>query len=87
VRRKTRREAAVAIDHSKVGEVAAELMDILESTYGEDAEISAVMLITAVTHDEGTKTTVHHNASSGMPVHEGLGLLMFVQSLIARGTR
>ncbi|MBV9453482.1 MAG: hypothetical protein JOZ19_05100 [Rubrobacter sp.] len=75
------------IDPSKVGEVAAELMDILETTYGEDAEISAVMLITAVTHENGTKTTVHHNASPGMPVHEGLGLLMFVQSLIARGAR
>ena len=74
------------IDQSKVGEVAAELMDIL-TTYGEDAEITAVMLITAVTHDNGTKTTVHHNASPGMPVHEGLGLLMFVQSLIARGAR
>lgn len=84
---KTREEAAVPIEQSKVGEVAAELMDILETTYEEDAEISAVMLITAVNHDDGTKTTVHHNVSPGMPVHEGLGLLMFVQSVIAKGTR
>ena len=62
-------------------------MDILETTYGEAAEISAVMLITAVAHDNGAKTTVHHNASPSMPVHAGLGLLMFGQSLIARGAR
>ncbi|HZB83019.1 MAG TPA: hypothetical protein VE288_09270 [Rubrobacteraceae bacterium] len=85
--RPKRGDGSVPIDQAKVGEVAAELMDILETTYGEDAEISAVMLITAVTHDNGAKTTVHHNASPGMPVHEGLGLLMFVQSLIARGAR
>ena len=42
------------IEQSEVGEVAAELMDILETTYGDDAEISAVMLITAVKHDNGT---------------------------------
>ena len=75
------------IEQSEVGEVAAELMDILETTYGDDAEISAVMLITAVKHDNGTKTTVHHNVSPGMLVHEGLGLLMFVQSVIAKGAR
>jgi len=80
-------EAVVPIDQARVGEVAAELMDILETTYGEDAQISAVMLITAVNYENGTKTTVHHNASPGMPVHGGLGLLLFVQSVIVKGAQ
>lgn len=74
----------MAIDQSKVGIVAAGLMEILESAYGDDAGITSVFLIAAVDHDDGSKTTVHYNVSPGMPVHEGLGLLQYIQNALAR---
>lgn len=73
----------MAIDPSKLGNVAAKLMETLEANYGEDAELGAILLIAAVDHENGTQTTVHYSVSDGLPVHEGLGLLQHVQNSIA----
>jgi pyruvate kinase len=48
----------VAIEQARVGEVAAQMMDTLEQQqYGEDAEITDVMLIAAVDYDDNGATT------------------------------
>lgn len=74
----------MSIDQRKLGEVAAGLMDALERQYSDDTELGAVMIIAAVNHHNGTQTDVHYHASSGVPKHEGLGLLQYVQNDIAK---
>jgi pyruvate kinase len=75
----------MAIEQARVGEVAAQMMDALEQQqYGEDAEITDVMLIAAVDYDNGATTTVHYSSSAGMPTHVALGLLTHVQVHISR---
>ena len=75
----------MAIDQARVGEVAAQMMDTLEQQYGEDAEITDVMLIAAVDYDDnGATTTVHYSSSPGMPTHVALGLLTQAQVYISR---
>ena len=65
----------MAIDRAKVETVAATLLDSLEETYGEDAEITDVMLIAAVDHDGGEGTSLHFEVNPGMAKHVGIGLL------------
>lgn len=77
------RITAMAIDQSKLGNITARLMETLEAEYGEDAELGAIMLIVAVGHQDGTKTSVHYDVSDGLPEHEGIGLLEYVQNAIA----
>ena len=75
----------MAIEQARVGEVAAQMMDTLEQQqYGEDAEITDVMLIAAVDYDNGATTTVHYSSSPGMPTHVALGLLTQSQVYISR---
>ena len=75
----------MAIEQARVGEVAAQMMDALEQQqYGEDAEITAVMLIAAVEYDNGAKSKVHTSSSPGMPTHVALGLLTQAQVYISR---
>ena len=72
----------MAIDQAKVGEVAAALMDTLdEYGYGEDAEITDVVLITAITHDEGRQRALHWQNSPEMGYDGLLGLLAYVQAV------
>ena len=73
----------MALDQARVGEVTAQLMDILEQRdYGEDAKITDVMVIVAVEHDSGQQAAVNYNASPGMPKHVGIGLLSVVQNAL-----
>ena len=65
----------MAIDRAKVETVAATLLDSLEETYGEDAEITDVMLIAAVDYDGGEGTSLHFEVNPGMAKHVGIGLL------------
>ncbi len=74
----------MAIDQARVGEVAAQMMDTLEQQYGEDAEITDVMVITAVKYDNGASSKVHSSSSPGMPTHVALGLLTQAQVYISR---
>jgi hypothetical protein len=76
----------MSIGQAKVGEVAARLMERLEREYARDesAEVSSVFLISAVRHDVGERLTVHYDTSSGMPLHEGRGLLQYVHALISQ---
>ena len=75
----------MAIDQARVGEVAAQMMDTLEQQqYGEDAEITDVMVITAVKYDNGASSKVHSSSSAGMPTHVALGLLTQAQVYISR---
>jgi len=75
----------VALEQARVGEVAARLMDSLDHQgFGEDAEITDVMLIVAVDHGGGAATSIHSSSSPGMPTHAKMGLLMYTQSVLLR---
>jgi hypothetical protein len=66
------------LDETKIGIVAANLMEQLDSTYGDgdDATIEHVMIIAAV--DRPGADTVHFAASEGVANYEGIGLLRTV---------
>ncbi len=69
------------IEQERVGEVAARMMGTLESHgYGEQAQITDVMLIVAV--DFGDGDTVHMEVSPVMARHVALGLVTHVQNQI-----
>jgi hypothetical protein len=75
----------MAIDQARVGEVAAQMMEVLDQQeFGEDAEITDVMLIVAVDHEGGERTSVHSASTPGMPTYAKLGLLTYVQSVLLR---
>ena len=61
------------IDQAPLGRVAAELMELLEETYGEDASIERVAIIVSVDH--GDHDTVHYRFTSGTKVYAAKGLL------------
>lgn len=66
----------MAIDHAKVGQLAAQLMQELEEQYGEDAQLERVALIVAVAHDED-KLTVHTKFAPDSPPWTQRGLLEY----------
>ena len=74
------------IERAKVGQVAARLMERLEHDYETDgsAEVSSVILISAVRYDAGERLTVHYDTSSGVAPHESMGLLQYVHDLISQ---
>lgn len=72
----------MAIDQTKIGLAAANLMQQLEEAYGDDAEIETVMVIAAVDH--GMQNTIHFGASPGTSSHVGRGMLLSVQDGLAR---
>jgi hypothetical protein len=76
------------IEQAKVGQVAARLMERLEHDYetDESAEVSSVILISAVRHEAGELLTVHYDTSSGAALHEGMVLLQYVHDLISPRT-
>ena len=78
--RRKRREP-LTIDQTKIGEVAAQLMDQLEETFGDDetVEIDSVMLIVSVKHGLFDGAHVRWHNSPDLPIHEALGLLRFVE--------
>ncbi len=60
----------MAIDRQIIGQAAAELLDTLDAKYGEDGELSAVMLIVAVDQGQTRGDTVEYRAYEG----DGAGL-------------
>jgi hypothetical protein len=64
----------MATDEGLVGRMAAEVMEELEATYGENAEITAALLIVNVDTGDG-RDTVHFKPSPGLARHEGIGLV------------
>ena len=48
------KETLMAIDQTRLGAVAAELMDDLANHYGDDAELKNVVIIATVDHAGGT---------------------------------
>jgi hypothetical protein len=74
------------IEQAKVGQVAARLMERLEHDYetDESAEVSSVILISAVRHDADERLTVHYDTSSGLAPYEGMELLQYVYHLYPR---
>ena len=66
----------MAIDQAQVGAVAAQLMEELENTYGDDASIENVALIVAVRHSGG-QTGVHFRFTDQTSPHAAIGLLEF----------
>ena len=79
----------MAIEQAKFGEVAARMMEALDQRgYGEDAEITDVMLVVAVEHstEAGARfTNVHWTPNLGMAPHVGIGLLTQVPHALLLG--
>ena len=74
------------VEQAKVGQVAARLMERLARKFGKDesAQVEAVLLITAVRHEEGERLTVHYDTSPGLAPREGRALLRHVDTLVSR---
>jgi len=72
------------IDQTKLGAVAAELMDDLASHYGDDAELKNVVIIATVDHAGGTLDTTHWKITPGMPNYVSIGLLELVKHHLLR---
>ncbi len=75
----------MAIDQSKVGNVAARLMERLGDKYGDDAEIKAVLLLVDVSHSNGTQDSIEYAPSEALPLHEGVGMLEVVKNHLLSG--
>jgi hypothetical protein len=69
----------MAIDQTKLGAVAAELMDELAGHYGDDAELKNVVIIATVDHENGSLDTTHWKVTPGMPNYVAVGLLELVK--------
>jgi hypothetical protein len=72
----------MAFDQSKIGNLAAKLMDELEGRYGEEAEIGDVALLVEITspqHGSQIATT-----SSNPRAHVNLGLLEAGRQIMLR---
>ncbi len=67
----------MSIDQAAIGIVAAELMEELAETYGDDASIERVALIVAI--ERGDQSTVHYKFSGGTHVYVAKGLLSHVR--------
>ena len=74
----------MAIDQTRLGAVAAELMDELAGHYGDDAELRNVVIIATVDHPNGTLDTTHWKVTPGMPNYVALGLLDLVRHHMLR---
>ena len=73
----------MAVDRTRVGHVAQDVMGQLEERFGddEDARVRAVFLIAAVDYavDGQPHTEVRWSVSEGLPRHEAVGLLEWVK--------
>jgi hypothetical protein len=75
----------LAFDQRKIGTLTAELMDALESEYGEDAQIGAIALVVEITSPErGSEVATKFSDSRR---HVNLGLLEIARTAITQGTR
>lgn len=79
----------MAIDPQRIGIMAAEFMETLETQFGEDATISTVAFIAAIDHGPAQgMTTIHYSAREGdggaAPQHVVRGLLAEVDRGITR---
>lgn len=64
----------MATDESIVGRMAAEVMEQLEQSYGEDAEISDALLVLSVDTGDGNEV-LHVKPSPGLGRYKGIGLV------------
>jgi hypothetical protein len=74
----------MATDESIIGRMAAELMEQIEASYGEEAEITAALLIVNVDHGDGQQETVHIKASPGLARYQGIGLVEWTKRTFSR---
>jgi hypothetical protein len=70
----------MAIDLSRITEVAQLLSERLEATYADvaDAEVEGVLVIAAVKREPSGEAVVHFNTSEGMSAYAARGLLVEV---------
>lgn len=61
------------MDQSKFTRIATQLMDVIDSQYGKDAELESVMILAAV--KRGGTTRLHYPASDDTTIHEALRML------------
>jgi hypothetical protein len=71
----------MAIDPKIVGGVAAELMEGIESEYGDEARITGALLIVGVDRGDNTEA-VHWLPSHDLARYEAVGLLEFAKARI-----
>jgi hypothetical protein len=78
----------MGIDSRRVGLLAANFMEDLESKYGDDASLTSVVLIASV--DDGDNDAVEYRSTDfesqtgGLPVWKLLGLFEFLRGAIGR---
>lgn len=75
----------MATDESIIGRMAAELMEQIEASYGEAAEITAALLIVNVDHGDGQQETVHIKPSPGLARYQGIGLVEWTKQNFLTG--
>jgi hypothetical protein len=70
----------LAFDQSKIGNLAAQLMESLENSYSDDAEIGDVLLILEITSpSEGSEVVCH---ATDTRKHVNLGLIDVTRGII-----
>jgi hypothetical protein len=72
----------VAFDQSKIGQLAAGLMDQLEPQYGDDAEIGAIALVLEITSSEHGSQIV--STYSDPRTHVNVGLLSVAERMLTK---
>jgi hypothetical protein len=72
----------MAFDQTKLGNLAAQVMDQLEQDYGAEAEIGDACLIVEVLSSRGSEVTVR---TTNPRRHVTLGLLDFAQRIVREG--
>jgi hypothetical protein len=71
----------MAFDRSKIGKLAAELMDELETQFEEDAEIGDVALVVEITTPNSSQIATTFSNPRG---HVNLGLVDFARESMLR---
>lgn len=75
----------MSADETMVGRMAAEIMEQLEESYGEDAEISAALLILSVDTADGNEV-LHIKPSPNLGRYKGIGLVEWAKHHFLTGT-
>lgn len=65
----------MTVDPTIVGNVAADLMETIDTKYDDDANIKSVILLVSVEHSDGHMTSIEYGVSDGVAVHVGVGML------------
>jgi hypothetical protein len=71
-------------DTAVLGHMTVALMERIEKEHGEEAEITAAIVIVNVDHGDGSNAVSIHQESSGIARYEAVGLLEIAKDQILR---